>query len=493
MALQATSRRIRPAQPQAGGFRSFDQDVLPSVTEMAFDKLTVTINGRVNFAEPLSGTPGGSEGAEQETLFNSYRDMLCQRAADEGTWQRPKKGRHFFSTHLPGGYGTITSAKFQTTWRIDGLTVRATIGLNPTRTMIHAFAMVRNDPDPLTALSNLPVDRFFAHSPDVPTSPFTLDGSHNAFRRVDDLIAGLGEDYAGNFIAIFEAKLKEWVLDAVAPLSQEFVHGVDETEPSACGPLQMVALAWPRLYLNDAEVYFERQHPAARTLMERSMTSLAAAQSDCTERRYGSAISWGRERGCATVMVKQTSNRQVALYAKTPTRVRIETRFRSDVKGNLRDTTLSEAQPMTDTLLALRQIASRGLRWDELCGIVSEPVAPTVTDLARLVVLIMRCCNRLADPEQVLSELLTNSSIVETDCNGRFPHPLIHQLEQEGLIRTNGIIARRRPLAELRHYLAEPHATVVQAAARGFQAATHVMPAERQRPAQQASDPHSRA
>lgn len=481
MAQRAAQWRIRPAQDVRDGIDPLDAMVPPTVEEMAFDKVAVTVNGWVQPVDPISN-PDGMSAAEQQRLLDGYRNMLRGRAAMERRWTGITDGRHYFSTRLLSDDSTIGGSSFKTTSRWDGLLVRLTIHLNPTRTLVHAFEMAREADDPLAALEAMPEDQFFGLSPCVTTVNWARDGNDNVLQSVATFASALGPDFNATFIRILERKLRRWALDAVAPLSQGFFHDTDATRLTADGPLQRVALNWPKLTVNEAEVYFERRHGTASRLMERSLSLLVAAHSDCAERRYPDA-SAAREQGCATVLIRQTKGRQLAIYAKLCNRIRFETRFKSRVKDQLRQMPLSPTAPLSNILIALRGVALRSLHWENLCRMLLESNAPEVMDLAELVTRVVVISHSAeAAPEPVLAALIMQGAIVETNFLGPFPGPLIKKLRDAGLIESEGAAGRRRPGAERRHHLREPYATAARAARQGFLIDNRLVPPPRRRP-----------
>ena len=466
MAITAPGWQIRARQRGRAGFKALTLDNRPTASELAFDKLVVTVPGHVSLIQ--RGVHPLDEAVETRLLIDSYRDVIHRRATVSNDWGLPGKGPDYFKTKLLNPVGTISGAQFNTKLTHAGLGILLTLTLNPTRTLIHALAAVQDEPDAAVALARLSPAMFFARSPQA-VSARTLDGSDNAIDDLTFMVDRLGSDFARTFISIFEDKIKQWALNAVAPDSVGFSHMSDGVDLLASEGRHGVKLHWERLYPAEAEVYFERRHGAALELMDRLTTAIMASHSNCEWRRYPIAEVGGRQRGATSIGVKPTERTKLVFYAKTADRIRVETRFSYKVKDNLRNATISASNPIGDILIGLREVALRRLRWDSLCEMVAEQPEPRIEDGIALISEILRCCRHVhARPEPVVNALLGTDGFEATDQLGNFPPELVRKLEREGLISSVGVTTKVRPGEMRRHHLLEPYATVARTMRRGF-------------------------
>jgi|GEM_PF-5712741 len=472
MAIAAPGWRIRPRQRGRAGFKALTLDNRPTASELAYDKLVVTVPGHVtrirHDAHPQD------DPVETGLLIDSYRDAIGRRSALTGAWGLPGAGPDYFKTKLLNPVGTISGAQFNTKLAHAGLGILLTMTLNPTRTLIHALASVQDEPDATVALARLSPELFFARSPRA-VSARTLDGSDNAIHDLTYVVDRLGSDFAGTFTGIFEQKLKQWALNAVAPDSVGFSHLSDGVALAGTDGLHGVMLHWDRLYPAEAEVYFERRHGAAPGLMDRLTTAIMASHSNCEWRRYPLAEIGGRQNGATSIGVKPTERTKLVFYAKTADRLRVEMRFSYKVKDNLRNVTISPSTPITDILFGLRDKMLSRLEWDSLCEMVAEQPEPRIEDGVALIGEILRCCRHVhVRHEPVVNALLGTDGFEATDRLGDFPPELVSKLERDGLVSNVGVTTRVRPGETRRHHLLEPHATVAQALRRGFAIPTGV-------------------
>lgn len=205
---------VRPRQRGRFGVPGLHLPNRPSAQEMAFDKIVVTVPGHL---QSISGDP-----TSPSEVFDGYRQILLRRAeASEWIWSHPALARASFKTELTQSWGTISGAAIRARWADDVHELSLRLTLNPTRSLIHALAMVSDAEDANEAFAALHFRDFFASTTAVTTAR-TLDSSDNAFDHVDHLVERMGSDHGRRFISIFEEKLKQWALDAVAPLSEGF-------------------------------------------------------------------------------------------------------------------------------------------------------------------------------------------------------------------------------------------------------------------------------
>lgn len=328
--------------------------------------------------------------------------------------------------------------------------------------------MVGDAEDASEGLAALHFRDFFASTTAVTTAR-TLDSSDNAFDHVDHLVERMGRHHGRRFISIFEEKLKQWALDAVAPLSEGFSWIDREERLIADNGSHRVVLDWQRLFLRSAEIYCERRHGDAVGLLNRLTSVVLAAHAEADWRTYPIDEIGGRIAGSTVIGIKPTSRIEQKFYAKTRDRVRIETRYHHRLRDNLPPASISACNPLQDILLGLREDAANRLQWDSFCTMADEPPIPMVQDFARLTGVIARCAVQArVDPEPVIAELIGAGGISETPPNGPYPRRLMRRLEAEGLITRESLMRRARPGQARRHHLTQPYLSVAEMIQRTF-------------------------
>lgn len=433
----------------------------PTASEMAYDKVVISVSGRVCTVLPVA--------PEASAVLDGYRDTLTRRAeATRPLWSRPGAAPTRFDTKLSRPLGTVTGALIRTTWADATHDLMLTLTVNPTRTLIHALTMVDDRTFTGSRLAALPLDDFFAWSP-IAASASTLDGTDNAFYRLDDIIARMGPDHAGAFISTFERKLKEWALEAVAPRGEGFRHDLRGGTLIGDNGVHHVSLNWSHLFLRSAEVYCERRHGDAPALMERLNAAVLAAHAEADWRMFDIDEIGGRVAGSTVIGIAPTSRIRQVFYAKTRDRIRIETRYHHRVRDALRGAPISVTTPLRDLLNGLRDEAAARLQWDSFCAMAAEPPVPMVTDFARLAGIVARCASQAnVDAEPVFAALIGSGGLEQTRADGRFPLRLIRRLVEAGLVHRNSLTRRARPGQARRHHLTEPYATVARMLQRTF-------------------------
>lgn len=463
---------VRPAQGGRHGVLSLRIGNRPTASEMAFDKVVISVSGRVCTVLPNAPEP--------TAVLDGYRDTLARRAeATRPVWSQPGAAPTRFHTKLSRPLGTVTGALLRTTWADTTHDLTLTLTINPTRTLIHALTMVDDRTFTASRLASLPLADFFAWSP-IAASASTLDGTDNAFDHLDDIIARMGADHAGAFIAMFERKLKEWALEAVAPRGQGFRHDLTGGTLIGDNGVHRVSLNWSHLFLRSAEVYCERRHGGAVALMERLNAAVLAAHAEADWRMFDIGEIGGRAAGSTVIGIALTSRIRQVYYAKTADRIRIETRYHHRVRDALRGAPISVTTPLCDLLIGLREEAAARLQWASFCAMAAEPPVPMVTDFARLAGIVARCASQAkVDAAPVFAALAGSGGLEQTRASGPIPLRLIRRLVDAGLVSKVSLQARARPGQARRHHLTEPYATVARMLQRTFSPTADVETPER--------------
>lgn len=446
---------VQPSQRGRHGVPGLRLSNRPTASEMAFDKVVISIPGKVTSL--LSDPPSPRE------VMDGFREKLTRRAHNSaGMWSVPGQGRVRFDTALLRPFGTILRANLRTTWADDTHDLMLTLTVNPTRTLIHAMTAVEEASFAGAWLESQTTSTFFASAPEA-SSATTLDGNDNAFADLTRVRERIGEDHARGFASILERKLREWAIDVAAPQSEGFEHRTGDGLLVGSDGVHRVALDWSHLFIRSAEIYCERRHGDAPQLMERITTAVLAAHADADWQRYEIDEIGGRIAGSTVIGIKPTGRIKQLYYAKARDRIRIETRYFLRVRDNLRDLHISASAPLRDLLIGLRDDATRRLRWDAFCAMAAEPPLPTVTDFAHLTGVIARCCAQArVDPEPVFAELVGAGGFTQSRNGGAFPLKLVKRLIEAGLVHNDSLTRRARPGQPRRHHLTEPSATVAR-------------------------------
>jgi len=440
----------------------------PKPEEMAFDKVEVSVPGSLYSA--LADAPDPTE------VLNSYRETLCHRAGQpRGAWTPPGKSKSGFITQSER-CGTISGVKVRVRWAEAPHDMHVTLTINPTRTLAHALSRIAPDCSALEELDRMPVDQFFAHDPRTAeeAATRTLDGADNALHDLDIIIARLGHDVHGSFIAIFERQIKKWILEAVAPEYYGFTHDGSGEVLTAINDEHRVALDWGRMSLRYAEVYCERRHGGAVGLMDRLASTVLAAHREMDWRTYEIGEIGGRDACSATIGIKPTSRMEQVYYAKKTDRLRIETRYKGRVRDNLRGAPISPTSPLHDTLQRLQTDACGRLKWASFCAMAEEPPTPLISDVARLAGVIARCASDArVDPEPLFAALFGAGGLDEGPPGSNCPARLIRRLADAGVIHHDNLQRRCRPGQVRRHHLREPYLGVASALQAAFGSETN--------------------
>ena len=458
---------LRPAQRGRFGVLALHPRNRPTPQEMAFDKLELWVPGSLHSALP--------DHPEPTAVLDSYRETMCHRAGQlRRAWTPPGKSKSGFITQSER-CGTISGVKVRVRWAEEPHDLAVTLTVNPTRTLAHALSRIPTDCAALEELDRLPVDQFFAHDLETAAQAATrtLDGADNALHDLDIIIARLGRDFHASFMVVFERKIREWVIEAVAPAYYGFTHEDSDTAVTAINDEHRVALDWSKACLRYAEVYCERRHGNAVGLMDRLASTVLAAHREMEWRTYEIGEIGGRDACSATIGIKPTSRTEQVYYAKEADRVRIETRYKGRVRDNLRGAPISPTSPLHDMLQRLQTDASSRLKWDAFCAMAEEPPTPLIADVARLAGVIARCASDArVDPEPLFAALFGAGGIDEGPPDSNFPARLIRRLADAGVIHRDNLQRRCRPGQVRRHHLREPYLSVASALQAAFGSAT---------------------
>lgn len=438
----------------------------PAAADMAIDRIEVGIPARL-------WSQSGS-GCDHDRAFSIYRELLSRRTDwDRGDWTVPGTLDHRFTTSLrTPSRSTIGGARLTARRGVGAHELYMVVTANPTRTLAHLVSELEADEaGAIAILEAMSADQFFARSPN-PKAARTLDDEDNALADFEQLHRMFGADPFGAFLSIFERKLQQWSLAAFAPLDCGFLP---HRSGRAAGGVQRVALDWERLVVRNAEVYCERHHGGAVALMNRLSGDVANSHAEVDWRSYQLDETGGRSGGSATIGIHPTANTRLSFYAKTATRVRIETRYTKRVRDTLRNPDASAATPLADLLIAAKvDAAVRLVRpsgrprdanragvlrspWEALCAMCAEPPAAMIGDVARLLAELARASSQAkVDPEPLFVTLLSSGGVEQTPRTGLFPRRLLKRLVERGVLDPSNLY-RRMPPGQPRRMHLTPH------------------------------------
>lgn len=455
---------LRPSQRSRNGVPALGLNNPPTVPDVMIDKLVVSVSG--SFGPRTTEDNAGK-------LFEHYRAILearVQRGA--GDWQAPrgKAAASFWVQMRPAAATTIGEAKLKVEWAKETVNLRLKMSLNPTRTLLHRLRyLIMAGAEAVPSLTDMPPHMFFGRSSTVEVPP-TLDGNDNMLMDLNAVRSALGADYASTFLAAFDYQLRKWALDAIAPEALGFIPAISgEQTQSALGVFR-ARLNWNHLTVNYAEGYFERSHGSAVRLLDRLSRSVPASHTGAGWRRYGENEIGQRRPGSELVGLDLSNTVQQVYYAKTPTRVRAETRFTRAVRNAVRvDRGEQSERPLFDLLQAIRRDVLSRCRWRVFCSMCEEPARPVLAESAQLLLAIVTAAHEAGvNPEPVLTQLLGTGGLDGTSDDGSAPSRLIRHLCRAGVLDKSTLHRRRRPGEVPRYRLAPDWMELAERLQRAF-------------------------
>lgn len=397
------------------------------------DRMTISVTGMLQSAnnDPDSGN-----------LLDYYRSALLDRVSDpRNNWKAPSSNSttklHVSLQNNP--LLTIRRGRLFAELDNDVVKFRLRLVLNPTRTLKHQAELIEDSTDARTALTELGPDEFFAWSNSLQQLQ-SVDGNDNFLDRLCSLRTDLSEDFPTVFFEIYERQLKRWVSDAVLPPNTSNIS---------------ITLHWPEIVVSSVEGYFERRHSDAYSLLERLAREIETGHIGAHWRSYGINETRERRKGAIVVGLDFQNNVEQKYYAKTKSRVRLETTYTREVRKTLKlNHGPNTNTPLQILLAAVRRDVVRQCKYDVFCEICAEPKRATLQEATEFIAQICHDARGAkVNPAPVLAALLSTGGINETDKDGAAPKRLMRRLARSGIIKTSNLRPRRRPHAPIRHRL----------------------------------------
>lgn len=454
--LPAPARRVVRARQRdrASSLPGFDRSFPPQPGEWGIDRLMLSVSGG------------------WRTTLNDGREYFRQRLTDREPfrWFTPPVERQ----------GSVSVQTVQSPpVTISRLAVRATgcmaqqgrlsvdITANPTRTLASLLARYGDVPEFRARIFAADAFDFFAVLAPEERLPPSLDGGDNYLPERPAARAALGPDPFVTFMPIYLAQLRDLIGRVLSehPREMHFEHH-EQVFATQQGSIR---LDWSNASVPQIESYFERFHRRARAAVRSAGAAIIDGDPDSVVQLYPVRdVRPGLERNgdqfavSSSIHLGLDSRHDLAVYAKTDTRVRFE--VRRPRRGVYRNVPISESVaamgPLDTRLLHImfdveRHDAQRLVRWEDLFRAFDEPDSPGIGDLTAMIEEIGRATE--GAPEifrRVLNGLVVDGGIsVGTDTS-----PLrtaINRLVKTGLLERSRIRSRR-PTAQLERYRLTP-------------------------------------
>lgn len=299
-------------------------------------------------------------------------------------------------------------------------TVKATIDCNPSRTLTHLLAAHGEHEMFADMIRDLNTGDFFAEVDGVLRG---LDGNDNVIADHDTAVARLGRDPFGAFLPTFSAQLQNFVMHLLAPTfgAERFlrVEGAELVMSDAAAPGTepsgvTVRVRWGQALLPQFEAYFERHHATALAMVRAAAHAALAGLDRVIVTTHPGGPSVERAADAVTVKARVPGDRELAVYAKLPDRIRFEVRKR---KGTSR----YPAADASTRLLTMLQAARAELltqNWRDVERLFVEPDLPYFPDFLRFTDLVTGACLAASvSPGDMLRSLLVDGGISSNATN----------------------------------------------------------------------------
>jgi hypothetical protein len=318
---------------------------------------------------------------------------------------------------------------------------------NPTRTRRQAVQMAAREGVP--AIEQLPSHRFFwgletwedmtRDEAPSPRQEKVLDGSSNVLLG----LAQLGGQWVTHrqheeldYIQLYEDRLRTLLLSELLPSRIDQPCTIRDFSTTTDDGRFRVTLDWPKAKVKRCEVYWEREHPdpvgVVAYLDNRAMDLARSLRST----HYGGKAGYAsaeRSDGLPTTVVPLTGegNVELAIYAKTSTRVRFEVRFKRNLSRFVRSVGGEPASRVTRLLTRLKDEAASRLPWSSLARLAAEAPPVQVTHLVQLATKLRDATTQApALFEPVMLQLMTTGGVSGTEARLPGVSKVIRRLER---------------------------------------------------------------
>ncbi len=451
--MPASARRVVRARQRdrASSLPGFDRSFPPQPGEWGIDKLMLSVSG------------------SWRTTLNDGREYFRQRLTDREPFRwlgSPVERQGSISVETVQSPPITVSHILVVATRCTSQQGRVAIKINanPTRTLASLLARYGALPEFRARIFGIDALDFFAVPTAEQRSPPGLDGSDNYLPEQPAVRALLGADPFAAFMPIYLAQLRDLIGRILAEHPNEMYV---EQQEQVFGNVQgSIRLDWGSASVPQIETYFERFHRRAQAAVRTAGAAIIDGDPDSAVRLYPARdVLSGLERSgdqfgvSASINLRLDSRHDLAVYAKTDTRVRFE--VRRPRRGRYDNVPVSEsvaamASPLDGRLLHImldveRQDAQRLVRWQDLFAEFDQPDSPGIGDLTAMIEEIGRAAEGAPEVfRRLLNGLVVDGGIsVGTDADAA--RPAIDRLVRAGVLERSRIRSRR-PTAQLQRY-----------------------------------------
>lgn len=279
---------------------------------------------------------------------------------------------------------------------------------------------------------------------------------------------GLARD---RFIEIFEEKLKQLLMEALCPPRLQASTSEEGCLREVADHSLRVSMEWHKLTVERAEIYWDRFEPKPLGVMHRiGERALEVARSVVAKRVDHPLVEQRSEEAQSALVIHLTGTRNIelAVYAKSPSRIRFEVRYLRDFSRMVRGLYSMRTGRLAAVLGRLTQDAARRLPWQQLRNIAAAPQAADVADLPILLDAILAATRRTPS---LLSPLVTTLLMTGWVFSDEAEHPgisaAIRSLERQGVLEHTSF-QQREERGRRRFALVDRFAAVRLKMLRGF-------------------------
>ncbi|PTS83272.1 hypothetical protein DBR17_08515 [Sphingomonas sp. HMWF008] len=337
--------------------------------------------------------------------------------------------------------------------------VTVAIKANPTLTLSSLLLRYGNSPDFRATIFLLDAWTFFQKPPVELRLAGSLDGNENYLPEHPSARAALGNDPFLAFMPIYLSHLRDLVGMILAEGAHEisFEHGEQVFGSAATGE---VRLNWAAANVPQIETYFERFHSRAVSAVRAAAVAILDGDQLNDLTMYPGPHTLARAADRLTVGTNLTVDRRfdLAVYAKTETRVRFEVRRLR--RGRYSAVAPSDQFASTSRLDAHllhiiftvgRADAERRVQWINLFQVFDEPDEPSLGDLVELLSSISRAAGSADGFHRLISALLVDGGVSAGGATD-IPDGTIRQLVRVGVLENKPLRAGRRSTDHLPRY-----------------------------------------
>lgn len=418
---------MRARQRSRTALRAFTRDLIPGFGEVGIDR----------FQSSITGTWRTGMGAHAEAMTADQYFEVLSTAPPEVDWFRvPERRRDGLVIKTRSGMtSTLGELKIAVGGRRsnDGKLFVQLTG-NPTRTLSHLLADLGNGGEFRQQVAALDPFSFFAFAENP--IPRALGSPDNWLSDADQVQRCLGPDAFSAFLPIYVDQLQALIARLMAP-SLATIPAAEGGDIVMSEPGIEVRLRWSELRVPQIEAYFERHHAQAVGGV-RTAAMVALGDLDRVDvRRFPRLTSdWvDRLDDCLSISFPLNDRYRMAIYAKSPLRIRFEVRRlgKGDYSG------LDRPTSPPDRLLAIMNMERHHLlsasRWSDVGSMFDEHPMPRIGDMSRLCGLVAQACIACGvDVMPVLTRLLEDGGI-SSNGHDKVPETLINALCRVGVLQ----------------------------------------------------------